>query len=427
MTPVLPFARGTLDTLPTARELVDPLELLRLGPVALEGVVERPVRAVSAFVVSSSGLVGLGGDGGEGAVRRPGVRVRADSDTPFATIPVAGAAGVAGVAGRTSAGDAAVPGPSRDAAEPSVPTAAPPSSLPVDEGGAPLAAVLPGRGAAVGGGAREARLALWRPGTVVALDLASAPGALTMLMGRTADGVVHVGVRLADQVEAPGLTWANLRWCGHLLSDDDSALAVGADALVQWHLQSRFCARCGSRLSVTSGGWTTTCPGCGTIEYPRQDPAVIMAVVDPQDRVLLAHNAAWREGFWSVLAGFVEAGEAPDRAVRREVLEEVGIRVRDVRYVASQPWPFPRSMMMGFLAHVAADEGADPSAPVELHPDGVEIDQARFFTRAELARAISEGLLEPPGPTAIARSLVEVWFGGPLPSSPRRIDPLRRV
>lgn len=370
----LPLSRGILDSVPTARETVDPLTLLLEGPDALDGIVEGPVTGVSAFLLDPAGrLAVVAASGGHTAVRREGSAVRADADTPFATIPV-------------------------------------------DEGDTHSR-----RGAlAAGHGHGDGTVSLWHPELQAALALAEGTPA-AMLIGRTRDGVVHVAVQVADPLEREGITWANLRWCAHLLPDDESALACEAVALVQWHRQASFCQRCGARVEVTSAGWTTTCPTCGTIEYPRQDPAVIMAVVDEEDRVLLAHNSAWRPGFWSVLAGFVEAGESPDRAVRREVLEEVGLEVGEVRFLGAQPWPFPRSLMVGYAARLA------PGAVAEVHVDGVEIDCARFFTRAELGEEISAGRLEPPGPTAIARAMVEEWYGGPLPESPRRIDPLRQA
>jgi len=404
MTSALPFARGTLDSMPLAREVVEPMDLLRRGPEALAAVTAPGsaasgtprVTGVSAFLIDGAGMIAVvvAGPMSEPLpVRRPGGRGGADADTPFATIPADGDLPVAGPGTFPAAGS-------------------------IDEG------VPAGRTG--GSPARADRadadqigdLRLWRPTAEEALRLAGPDGAL--LMGRTVDGVVHVAVRVSDPVEVAGVTWANIRWCGHLLPDDDSALALQAVALVRWHAQSGFCGRCGHAVATTSAGWTTTCPQCGTIEYPRQDPAVIMAVIDRRDRVLMAHNAAWRAGFWSVLAGFVEAGESPDRAVRREVLEEVGLQVGEVRYFAAQPWPMPRSLMLGYLARV------EPGASVDPRPDGVEIDRARFFSRDELAHAITSGEVEPPGPTAIARFLLEEWYGGPLPESPRRIDPLRR-
>ncbi len=403
MTSALPFARGTLDSMPLAREVVDPLELLRRGPEVLTtvpGAAVAPsqtsqVADISAFLVDGAGLVAVvaASPSEPLPVRRPGGRAGADADTPFATIPTARGLTITRSTppGRTGSIVEGVPAAHTDGSA----------------GGADRAEVE-----------RIGDVRLWRPTAEQAVRLAGPDGA--MLMGRTLDDVVHVVVRVVDPVEAPGVTWADIRWCGHLLPDDDSALALQAVALVRWHAQNAFCSRCGHAVATTSAGWTTTCPQCGTIEYPRQDPAVIMAVVDGDNRLLMAHNAAWRAGFWSVLAGFVEAGESPDRTVRREVLEEVGLHVGEVRYIAAQPWPMPRSLMLGYLAQVEPGEAVNP------RPDGVEIDSARFFSRDELARAIISGEVEPPGPTAIARFLMEEWYGGPLPESPRHIDPLRR-
>lgn len=258
--------------------------------------------------------------------------------------------------------------------------------VPVDEGGA---------------------LALWDPAQEAASLLSRRLTAYTV--GRTRDRVLHVAVVVSRGSEVPGARWVDVRRTGHLLDGDDSAVVLAAVALVRWHAQAPFCARCGRAVEVTSSGWTTTCPGCGTIEYPRQDPAVIMTVTDGEDRVLLAHNAAWRPHFWSLLAGFVEAGESLDRAVRREVLEEVGLQVGEVRFASAQPWPFPRSLMLGHHAKLV------PGTPARPLPDGVEIDRARFFTREELEAAITSGEVEAPAPTAIARRLLEEWFGAPLP------------
>lgn len=250
-------------------------------------------------------------------------------------------------------------------------------------------------------------LALWDPAQGAASLIGERLTAYTI--GRTRDGVLHVAVVVPRGTDVPGGRWVDVRRSGHLLDGDDSAVALGGVALVRWHAQAHFCARCGARVEVTSSGWTTTCPSCGTIEYPRQDPAVIMAVTDGDGRVLLAHNTAWRPHFWSLLAGFVEAGESPDRAVRREVLEEVGLRIGEVRFADAQPWPFPRSLMLGHFARLA------PGTPAIPTPDGAEIDRARFFTREELEEAIRTGEIEAPAPTAIARRLLEEWFGAPLP------------
>jgi len=222
------------------------------------------------------------------------------------------------------------------------------------------------------------------------------------LVGSSSDALVHAPPEEPPHDEP---VWTPLRAVGAVLSARDAGLATTAVALDQWHTRNLCCPRCGGRTSSAAGGWVRVCQVDGAEHYPRTDPAVIMAVVDDDDRLLLAHAAAWPERRWSTLAGFVEAGEPLEAAVRREVAEETGVVVTDVQYVASQPWPFPASLMLGFRARAQA---------AEPHPDGTELTDARWFTRTELAAAVSAGDVVPPGPTSIARALIEEWFGGPL-------------
>jgi NAD+ diphosphatase len=135
--------------------------------------------------------------------------------------------------------------------------------------------------------------------------------------------------------------------------------------------------------------------------FPRTDPAVIVAVFDDADRILLAHQKVWEQGRYSVIAGFVEAGESLEQAVHREVVEEVGVAIDRVQYVASQPWPMPRSLMLGFTAH---------AVNVSLTPDGAEIANARWFARADIPEAIASGELRLPGPASIAFRLISTWL-----------------
>ncbi len=242
---------------------------------------------------------------------------------------------------------------------------------------------------------------------------------LALAMGVTGDGIFHIGLVADERAHEDALWpghWMDLRRAGHLLGDDEAALATSATALAAWHGQALHCSRCGGLMRPGDAGWTRRCTACDLVEYPRQDPAVIMAVMDEEDRILLAHNVHWRPRFWSLVAGFVDAGETPERAVIREIHEEVGLEVIRPQYVASQPWPFPRSVMMAFTAHLDA---ASPRLPT---PDGMEIEAARFFTREELRAAVASGDIEPPGPAAIARFMIEDWLGGPLPPSPLRDD-----
>ena len=161
-----------------------------------------------------------------------------------------------------------------------------------------------------------------------------------------------------------------------------------------------------------AAGWVRRCVAQGIDHYPRTDPAVIMAVVDPgsgpgEDRLLLGHAAHWPEGRFSTLAGYVEPGEGLEQAVRREVAEEVGVEVGEVSYVGSQPWPLPASLMVGFLARALT---------TKIDVDGAEIEDARWFTREELREGMASGEVRVPGSVSISSSLLELWYGEPLPS-----------
>ena len=150
---------------------------------------------------------------------------------------------------------------------------------------------------------------------------------------------------------------------------------VHAVALENWQRLHRFCSRCGERTVIAAAGHIRRCPACGAEHYPRTDPAVIMLVTDDQDRALLGRQVHWPEGRFSTLAGFVEPGESIEQSVVREVAEEAGVTVGEVEYVASQPWPFPSSLMLGFMARATSSE---------IHVDGEEIHEARWFSREDL-------------------------------------------
>lgn len=215
--------------------------------------------------------------------------------------------------------------------------------------------------------------------------------------GEPADVLVH----LADGPVAHG-SWPSLRTVGALLDAHDAGLATAAVALDAWHDRHPRCPRCGNPTRVAQAGWSRVCDVDGSEHYPRTDPAVIMAVVDDDDRILLGHAAAWPADRWSTLAGFVEAGESAEQAVRREVAEETGVHVGEVEYAGSQPWPFPASLMLGFRARATS---------VEVRVDGVEMADARWFTRDGLAEAVASGEVVLPSGASIARALVEEWWG----------------
>lgn len=204
----------------------------------------------------------------------------------------------------------------------------------------------------------------------------------------------------------PGHDGRALRDVGLLLDDDTYAIACTAVALANWHAREGFCPRCGSPTTVGGGGFVRDCPGCGAQHFPRHDPAMIVAVLDPDDRLLLAHQHTWPEGRYSVLAGFCEAGESLEQCVHREVGEEVGVELDAVRYLASQPWPVPRSLMMAFVAR-AATTGLDP--------DGVELTAARWFSRAEYHVAVAAGELSRPASRSVAMWMIDRWLDGTLP------------
>lgn len=187
----------------------------------------------------------------------------------------------------------------------------------------------------------------------------------------------------------------------------DATVFAQARALLHWHARHRHCGSCGGELEFVRAGWLGRCAACGSEHYPRTDQAIIAAVTDGT-RLLLGRQRSWPPGRWSVLAGFVEPGESLEQTVAREVLEESGVRVRSARYLASQPWPFPGSLMLGFIAI------ADPDEPVA----GDELEAVRWFdadsVRAGLANDWSappvEGQLALSTPISIARWLIEQWL-----------------
>lgn len=198
---------------------------------------------------------------------------------------------------------------------------------------------------------------------------------------------------------------ASLRQLGAVLDETGADVATTAVALVNWHRVAPHCGRCGARTEVREGGHARWCESCRRQRFPRTDPAVIVAVLDDDDRLLLAHQVVWDATRVSILAGFVEAGESLEQAVHREIAEESGLHLTALAYVGSQPWPFPRSLMVGFVARA---RGA------EVVVDGVEIDHARFFTRAELDVAVDAGAVTLPSNASIASRMIARWRAGLL-------------
>src|SRR3954447_9941827 len=188
------------------------------------------------------------------------------------------------------------------------------------------------------------------------------------------------------------------------LAQDEGGLIAYAAALLNWHRRHGHCSVCGSASEIREAGLLRACPVCGAEHHPRTDPVVIMIVIDAErDRVLLGRQPSWPAGRYSALAGFVEPGESLEDAVAREVREEAGVEVAGARYVSSQPWPFPSSLMLGFTVGYVEGEA--------VATDG-ELADARWFSRAALgAAAAGRGDVRLPPPVAIARTLIDGWLG----------------
>jgi NAD+ diphosphatase len=246
---------------------------------------------------------------------------------------------------------------------------------------------------------------------LVFLSSADAPEGTRFLLGVDSGGVAYFGVSgdLAAATEDPArdIKALQLRQVGADLDARDAGLLTHAVALANWHDTHMHCPRCGAPTVPHPAGHLTTCPVDGTDHFPRLDPAVIMLVIDPEDRLLLARNASWPAGRMSVLAGFVEPGESCEHAVAREVFEEAAIRVAQVEYLGSQPWPMPRSLMLGFRALAAGGQ--------VISVDDEEIGEARWFTRAELLAALEAREVALAPTSSIARRLIEYWYGAQLP------------
>ena len=201
-------------------------------------------------------------------------------------------------------------------------------------------------------------------------------------------------------------SYLGLREVGVRLPALDAGLVVHAVSLANWHATHTHCPRCGAVTVPENAGHTRRCPVDGSEHYPRTDAAVIMLVLDADDRLLLGRQTTWPEGRFSTLAGFVEPGESLEAAVRREVHEECGIEIGTVTYLGSQPWPFPSSLMLGFSAQALT---------TEVHRHDGEIAEARWYTREGLLADIGTGRLHVSPSISISRRLIEHWYGEPLP------------
>lgn len=207
----------------------------------------------------------------------------------------------------------------------------------------------------------------------------------------------------ATITDRPGLT--TLRTVLDDLRPAELQAAFAAVGLAGWHAGAQYCSRCGAPTTVIAAGRARQCTGCGRELYPRTDPAVIVAILDAERRLLLGRQPSWAPGRHSVFAGFVEVGESLEQAVHREMAEEVGLALTDIRYLGSQPWPFPRSLMVSFLARAS-----DPRLTIATG----EIESARWFSPDELRHAIAAGEVTLPPLASIARRMIESWLAGEL-------------
>jgi NAD+ diphosphatase len=259
----------------------------------------------------------------------------------------------------------------------------------------------------------DGTIAYLAPDEASALRGQAGPDALDVYLGRTLTPPLPPGTRLAllagvdgdaALAAAPaGAGWAGFRDVAALLSEQDSAVFVESLAIANWHGSHRFCPRCGAPTEIVAAGWVRRCSEDGSEHYPRTDPAIIAAVVGPDGRILLGGGNNWDANRFSTLAGFVEPGESLEQAVVREIAEEVGVRVHRAEYLGSQAWPFPASLMLGYLAHT------DDTVAT---PDGEEVTRARWISRADMQPLVSSGEIVISGRLSIARRLIEHWYGG---------------
>ena len=232
----------------------------------------------------------------------------------------------------------------------------------------------------------------------------------TVFLGRTAEGAVFAKRfdQPADESEgAPTVRDLRSMATAGVASAETLGILAEAKALLHWHRSHRFCATCGHPSQLAAWGWRRECPNCGTHHFPRTDPVVIMMAVDGE-RCLLGRQPRFAPGMYSCLAGFLEPGETIEAAVARELSEESGIQVGAVTYLASQPWPFPSSLMIGCIAEATS---------TDVTVDTTELEDVRWFPRDEVRRMLAgthEGGLMCPPPMAIAHGLMKAWAGGPV-------------
>lgn len=250
-------------------------------------------------------------------------------------------------------------------------------------------------------------------GALAWVSPAEAPEGLKVLLGEQDGRAWFALIAGPEAAQAAKDEWLPLRGLLPHLADDAVAsapLVFHALGLAEWLWATRYCPRCGEPLAPQASGHELECAN-GHRQFPRTDPAVIMLVTSGEpgaedERCLLGRQAVWPEGRYSTLAGFCEPGETLEDAVRREVQEETGVLVGEVTYFGNQPWPLPASLMLGMVGRAVS---------TDIQVDDDEIDDARWFTREEMRAEAEAGTIVLPGGVSISRSLVEHWYGGPLP------------
>ncbi len=250
------------------------------------------------------------------------------------------------------------------------------------------------------------------------LPPAPPPGTTVVYLGKVTPGQEHFLPEGTDLVlyalphDAGELPWvpsggsfAGYRDVAIGFTAVDEQAFVQAQAVANWHATHQHCPRCGSLTVADVSGWVRRCPQDDSVHFPRTDPAVIVGIVGADDRILLANNRQWESNRYSTVAGFVEGGESAEQAAVREIAEEVGVHLHSLSYISSQAWPFPRSLMLGFMGYTR-----DTLAV----PDNVEVRGARWFDREELQAAVLSGEAQISHRLSIARKLIEHWYGAPI-------------
>jgi NAD+ diphosphatase len=247
----------------------------------------------------------------------------------------------------------------------------------------------------------EPDAAVYNP-DIFEIPAVEAPGPQTALSGMAAASITIVNIAAGAELPrfwraVPVRQGLQFLADGMITGAGSFGRLLRAFHIAQWRRESRFCGRCGAQNTDAPVELARLCPACGRLEFPRISPAVITIIINDEGRALLAHNKNFTPGVYSLIAGFNEAGESLEATVAREVREEVNIGVKDIRYEASQPWPFPNSLMLAFSARYASGT---------VRPDGVEIEDARWFSRDELPKL--------PGKASVSWWLINRWIEGTL-------------